>query len=60
MARFTVEIREIEIYRIEVDADDEDDALVKAESQLENANDKGVYHVDSDAETTVHDELFNS
>jgi len=50
--KYEVTIKEIEIYIIEVDATDEDNAYDKAWDKL-GSDDKDDYHSNSDAETEV-------
>jgi hypothetical protein len=57
MPKYSVEIREIEVYLIEgIEADDEIDAKMKALEVIEDNNNKYKYHSDSDCEELVYDE----
>lgn len=50
MPKYEVEIREIEVYRIVVEADCEADAEDKAWEMLTDGTNKDQYHNDSDGE----------
>lgn len=53
MPKYNVEIREIEVYSIDVEAESEDDAVCIAQELLEDNDEKYKYHHDSDYETSV-------
>lgn len=48
MPKYEVQLKDIEIYRVEVDADSEDDAIDKAWEAIESEEGKMNYHEDSD------------
>jgi hypothetical protein len=52
MSRFEVAIRQIEVYSVEVEAEDEQEAEDKAWELV--MNDRDEYHIDSDASTKVY------
>jgi len=52
--KYEVTARLIEIYRLEVDADSEEEAIGIADALLEG-NGKYKYHEDSDAEITAYE-----
>lgn len=56
MTKYNVEIREIEVYSIDVEAEDEDAAERIAQELLENRDERYNYHVDSDTEISTYRE----
>ena len=55
MNKYRVTLKEIEIYEIEVVAEDGYSAINEAWETLMNAPDKGIYHNDSDGESDVEE-----
>ena len=51
--KFEVELKEIEIYRMEVDADTEEEAIDKAYELIDTEAGKQIYHNDSDGASEV-------
>lgn len=54
MPKYNVEIREIEVYSIDVEAEDEDAAEHIAKELLEDQNERYKYHMDSDMEICTY------
>lgn len=54
MPRYIVEIREIEVYSVDVEAEDEDAAEHIAQELLEDRDERYKYCVDSDAEISTY------
>jgi len=57
MPKFTVILKEIEIYEVEVDADNESEACVEAWEFLTNVGESNrhKFHVDSDSESEAEE-----
>ena len=53
--KYEVTLRETEIYVIEVEADSEEEATENAYIIFENASEKGIYHYDSDSESSAYE-----
>lgn len=58
MAKYLVELTDIEIYNVEVEADSEEEAIDAAVELVGSpGHPKAQYHIDSDGDATVLQEL---
>lgn len=53
MHKYRIELKEIEIYEIEVEAEDEDTAMEKAWSEIEDDKGRLNWHSDSDSDGCI-------
>lgn len=59
MGRYLVELKEIEIYHVEIEAEDEDEAKIKATDKYidGSGSERAEWHNDSDSESSVIQDL---